>query len=201
MTAHAAPVRDNLMRLLDRIEAETGDGAVSVRDVLGILGPRAFTPMLLVPSLVLVSPASAVPGVPSLLSLLVGLVALQMLLGHARIWLPRVLLDRALDPARFARVMRALRRPVAIVDPLIIERLTWLADKPGNIPALVICATISFFMPLIEFVPFLTSILASAIALFATGMFARDGLFMLLGYGLVAGGAVLVTQALQAVIG
>jgi hypothetical protein len=194
-----APPNDNLTRLLEQIEAETGDGAVSVREVLGILGPRAFTPMLLVPSLVLVSPASAIPGVPSLLSALVGLVALQMLLGHARIWLPRLLLDRALDADRFARVLGALRGPVARVDPLINERLTWLADKPGNIPALAICATVSFFMPLIEFVPFLTSILAGAIALFATGMFARDGLFMLLGYGLVGGGAVLVTQAVQAV--
>jgi hypothetical protein len=200
MTAHTAPARDNLMRLLDRIEAETGDGAVSVRDVLGILGPRAFTPMLLVPSLVLVSPASAIPGVPSLLSMLVGLVALQMLLGHDRIWLPRILLNRALDADRFGRVLRALRGPVARVDPLINERLTWFADKPGNLPALVICATISFFMPLIEFVPFLTSILASAIALFATGMFARDGLLVLLGYTLVAGGAALVVEAVQAVV-
>lgn len=200
MTAHTAPARDNLTRLLDRIESETGDGAVSVRDVLGILGPRAFTPMLLVPSLVLVSPASAIPGVPSLLSMLVGLVALQMLLGHDRIWLPRILLDRALDADRFGRVLRALRGPVARVDPLINERLTWFADKPGNLPALVICATISFFMPLIEFVPFLTSILASAIALFATGMFARDGLLVLLGYTLVAGGAALVVEAVQAVV-
>jgi len=201
MILRPAPPNDNLTRLLDRIEAETGDGAVSVRDVLAILGPRAFTPMLLVPSLVLVSPASAIPGVPSLLSLLVGLVALQMLLGHERIWLPRLLLDRALDASRVTRILRALRGPVAWIDPMINERLTWLADKPGNIPALMICATVAFFMPLIEFVPFLTSILAAAIALFATGMFARDGIFMLTGYGLVSGGAVLVTQAVQAVAG
>lgn len=187
------------MRLLDRIETETGDGAVSVREVLAILGPRAFTPMLLVPSLVLVSPASAIPGVPSLLSLLVGLVALQMLLGQDRIWLPRVLLDRALDAPRVSRVLRALRGPVRWIDPLIDARLTWLADKPGNLPALAICATISFVMPLVEFVPFLTSILATAIALFATGMFARDGVLMLLGYALLGAGAVLVTQAVQAV--
>jgi hypothetical protein len=86
--------RDNLMRLLDQLEHETADGRVSVRDVLELLGPRAFTPMLLVPCLALVSPASAVPGVPSFLSLLVGLVAVQMLFGQSRIWLPVFLLDR-----------------------------------------------------------------------------------------------------------
>lgn len=188
--------RDNLMRLLDRINDETGDDRVSVRDVLRILGPRAFTPMLLVPCLVMVSPVSAIPGVPSFLSLLVGLVAVQMLFGQSRIWLPSVLLDRSLDANRLSRAIGFLRRPVALVDPLINERLTGLADKPGNLPALVAFSVVSFFMPAIEFVPFLTSVLASGMTLFAIGLFARDGAFMLAGYAFFAVGAALVTQTL-----
>jgi len=90
-----------------------------------------------------------------------------------------------------------MRRPVAVVDPWINERLTWLADKPANLPALLIFCTVSFLMPLIEFVPFLTSTLASAMTLFAIELFARDGLFMLAGYTLVATGAVLVAQAVS----
>jgi len=189
--------RDNLMRLLDQLEHETGDGQVSVRDVLELLGPRAFTPMLLVPCLALVSPVSAVPGVPSFLSLLVGLVAVQMVFGQTRIWLPVFLLDRAIDATRLRRAVGVMRRPVAVVDPWINERLTWLADKPANLPALLIFCTVSFLMPLIEFVPFLTSTLASAMTLFAIELFARDGLFMLAGYTLVATGAVLVAQAVS----
>lgn len=189
--------RDNLMRLLDQLEHETGDGQVSVRDVLELLGPRAFTPMLLVPCLALVSPVSAVPGVPSFLSLLVGLVAVQMVFGQTRIWLPVFLLDRAIDATRLRRAVGVIRRPVAVVDPWINERLTWLADKPANLPALLIFCTVSFLMPLIEFVPFLTSTLASAMTLFAIELFARDGLFMLAGYTLVATGAVLVAQAVS----
>ena len=197
-TDQAAPVitgNDNLMRLLDQIEHETSDGQVSVRDVLHVLGPRAFTPMLLVPCLALVSPMSAIPGVPSLLSLLVGLVAVQMLFGQDRIWLPRLLLDRAIRADRLARGIRFLRRPVAVVDPWINERFTWLADKPGNLPVLVIFCVVSFLMPLIEFVPFLTSTLAAGMTLFAVGLFARDGLFVLAGYTFMAAGATLVTQA------
>ncbi|MEI4231393.1 exopolysaccharide biosynthesis protein [Roseovarius sp. D22-M7] len=183
------------MRLLDQLERETGDEQVSVRDVLALLGPRAFTPMLLVPCLALVSPVSAVPGVPSFLSLLVGLVAVQMLFGQTRIWLPRFLLDRAIDAKRLRRAVRYLRRPVALIDPWINERMTWLASKPASVPALLIFCAVSFLMPLIEFVPFLTSTLASAMTLFAIGLFARDGLFMLVGYMLVAAGAALVVQA------
>lgn len=186
--------RDNLMRLLNQLERETGDGQVSVRDVLALLGARAFTPMLLVPCLALVSPVSAVPGVPSFLSLLVGLVAVQMLFGQTRIWLPRFLLDRSIDATRLRRAVRFLRRPVTLIDPWINERLTWLASRPASVPALLIFCTVSFLMPLIEFVPFLTSTLASAMTLFAIGLFARDGLFMLVGYLLVAAGAALVVQ-------
>jgi len=203
--ALARAPNSNLMRLLDRIEAETGDNKVSVRDVLELLGPRAFTPMLLMPCLALVSPVSAIPGVPTFLSLLVGLVAVQMLFGRrsgeTRIWLPRFLLDRSIDAGRLSRAIAFLRRPVGIVDPWINERITWLTDKPGNLPALMIFCVVSFFMPLIEFVPFLTSILAAAMSVFAIGLFARDGVFMLVGYGLLAGGAALVVEAVQAVAG
>lgn len=187
------------MHLLDQVEAETGDDRVSVRDVLHLLGPRAFTPMLLVPCLVIVSPASAIPGVPSFLALLIGLVALQMLFGQHRIWMPHLLLDRSVDAHRLNRAVAWLRRPVALIDPWINERLTWLSDKPGNLPVLVIFCVVSFFMPLIEFVPFLTSILASAMSVFAIGLFARDGLLVLCGYALVLGGALLVVEAAQAI--
>ncbi len=190
--------RDNLMRLLDRIDEETGAEQLSVHDLLELLGPRAFTPMLLVPCLALISPISTIPGVPSFLSLLVGLVAVQMLFGHTRIWLPRFLLTHSLDAARLSRVIAFLRRPVAVVDPWITERLTWVADKPANLPALMIFCVVSFFMPLIELVPFLTSMLASAMAVFAVGLFARDGVLMMVGYALVAAGAALVAQALVA---
>lgn len=189
--------RDNLMQLLDQLEHETCDGRVSVRDVLELLGPRAFTPMLLVPCLVLVSPVSTVPGVPSLLAVLVGLVAVQMLFGQTRIWLPVFMLNRAIDATRLRRTVRYLRRPVAVIDPWINERLTWLAERPANLPALLIFCVVSLLMPLIEFVPFLTSTLASALTVFAIGLFARDGVFMLVGYALVAAGAALVTQAVM----
>ena len=190
--------RDNLMTLLDRIDEKTGDERVSVRDVLELLGPRAFTPMLLVPCLALVSPVSTIPGLPSFLSLLVGLVAVQMLFGQTRVWLPGFLVDRSIDAARLSRAIAFLRRLVAVVDPWINERLTWIADKPANLPALLIFCVASFLMPLIELVPFLTSILATAMALCAVGLFARDGVLMLMGYGCAAAGAALVAKALLA---
>lgn len=189
----------NLGRILDAIAREAVSGRVSVRDVLRVLGPRAFTPMLLVPCLVLVSPVSTIPGVPTVLSCLSGLVAVQMLFGQNRIWLPHALLDRSIDAARLRRAIAFMRRPVSMIDPWIRERLTVLADKPGNLPALCLFCVVSFLMPVIEFVPLLTTVLATAMSFLAIGLFARDGVLMLAGYMLVAAGTVLVRHAALAV--
>ena len=185
----------SLTDMLDLIASEMGDGHVSLRDIMRILGARSLTPLLLVPCIALVSPLSAVPGLPTLLAAVVGLVSLQLLTGRRRLWLPRVLLDRSLHVARLARVLAVMRPTVVRVDRLINERLTLLTDRPWNLPALCLFCIVSFFMPLIEFVPFLTSTLASALALFAVALFARDVLLMLAGYALVGVAALLVVQA------
>lgn len=187
-----------LLELLDFIDAETGDGHISVGDVITLLGPRSLIPLLLLPCLAMVSPLSAVPGVPSILSAIVGLVSAQLLIGQKRLWLPRMLLRRSLHADRVSAMVERLRPLLRRVDPFLHKRLIMLTDRPGNLPALCVFCAVSFFMPAIEFVPFLTSILASAMAVFAVAMFARDGALMLVGYTLVAIGVVLITQATSA---
>ncbi len=187
-----------MLELLDFIDAETGDGHISVGDVITLLGPRSLIPLLLLPCLAMVSPLSAVPGVPSVLSTIVGLVSLQLLIGQKRLWLPRMLLRRSLHADRVSNMVERLRPVLRRVDPFLHKRLIRFTDRPGNLPALCIFCLVSFFMPAIEFVPFLTSTLASAMAVFAVAMFARDGALMLVGYALVAIGVVLIAQAASA---
>src|SRR6056297_1536364 len=119
-----------LLELLDFIDEETGDGHISVGDIISLLGPRSLIPLLLLPCLAMVSPLSAVPGVPSVLSAIVGLVAVQLLIGQKRLWLPDVILRRSLHAERVLAMM--LRR----VDPFLHKRLIRLTDRPGNLPAL-----------------------------------------------------------------
>lgn len=188
-----------LLELLDFIDAETGDGHISVGDVIRLLGPRSLIPLLLLPCLAMVSPLSAVPGVPSVLSAIVGLVAVQLLIGQKRLWLPDVLLRRSLHADRVSAMVKRLRPVMRRVDPCLHQRLIMLTDRPGNLPALCVFCAVSFFMPAIEFVPFLTSTLASAMAVFAVAMFARDGALMLVGYTLVGFGVLLIVQAVSAV--
>ncbi|MTJ05939.1 MAG: exopolysaccharide biosynthesis protein [Sediminimonas qiaohouensis] len=183
---------DNLERLLDQLE-QLGQGRaktdkVSIADIVAALGPRSFGALLLVPSLAIVSPLSAIPTVPTVLAAMIGLVAAQIILDRPALWMPGVLLRRQLANGRLQQGLEALRPLLRRLDPYINERLTFLTDRPGNLAALLLCCVIAFFMPMIEFVPFLTSIVATAMALFGLGIFVRDGLLMLAGYGIVLAG-------------
>lgn len=184
--------RGNLHRLVKHVaEAGSADG-VTLRNIVDTLGPRSFGPMLLVPALAIVSPASAIPTVPTMLCIAIGLIAMQIVLKHDKVWLPEFLLRKRLSARRFEQSLRFLRKLAYWLDPFINERLTALTDRPGNYPALLICCIMPLFMPLIELMPFVTSFVACALALFASGLLFRDGVLMLAGYMVAATGAFFV---------
>ena len=65
--------------------------------------------------------------------------------------------------------------------------------------ALGICISIAAIMPFLELLPMVTSLGATAIALFALGLMVSDGLFVMTGYAVIGGAAVLVNQLVQMV--
>ena len=135
---NSAPLH-TLGELLDRLEAAgngtsghsaAGDGAGECADkdtdegkdndkdavTLGALideiGTRSFGPLLLLAGLVTVMPiVGDIPGVPTVMALLVLLVAGQLLLGREHFWLPRWVLDRRVRRDRLVRALGWLRRP------------------------------------------------------------------------------------------
>lgn len=171
--------------------------AVTVGEIVERLGSRSFAPLLLVPALVMVSPVSTIPGTPTLSALLIGLIAAQALIGRRTLWLPGVLRRRAIPAVRVERAVAFLRRPVGWVESLMRRRLAILAVPPGSHLALLVCLGITLTMPIMEFLPILASVAATAIALIAAGLLGRDGLLVALGYGVAAIG-VLIARTLLA---
>lgn len=190
----------NLHRLVKQVASAGDADGVTLRAIVDKLGPRSFGPMLLVPALAIVSPASAIPTVPTILSFAIGLVAIQILLQHDKVWLPDFLLRKRLSARRFGQSLTFLRKLAYWLDPFINERLTGLTDRPGNFVALAICSVMPLFMPLIELMPFVTSFVACALALFAAGLLFRDGVLMLAGYAVVVSGGVFVYQISEEII-
>ncbi|WP_232796418.1 exopolysaccharide biosynthesis protein [Roseovarius salinarum] len=175
--ARRAPER--LSEVLDALERAAQRGAVSLRDVLAETGERAFAPLLLVPALLLVSPLSSIPGVPVLGAAILILIAGQRLLGRRTPWLPDMLMRRQVSGQRLRAAVAWLRRPAAWVDRRTRRRLGWLLRPPFNHLPLLATLLIAFIMPFLQVVPFAPSLAAAAIALLATGMLTRDGIFVL----------------------
>jgi hypothetical protein len=175
--------------VLDRLD-EAGDGErVSVADIVAELGDRSFAPLLLVPALLMVSPISSIPGTPTMSGAVIALIVVQMILGREAVWLPRFLRDRSLPAHRLDQAVAWLRRPAGWLERIIRPRLGWLTRRPFSYVVLATCFAITLVMPVMELLPAFASIAAFAISLFAIGLLARDGVFVLVGFAVVAAGA------------
>ena len=80
----------NMEQLLDRIRSSTeGKDRVSVGDILAAVGKRSFGPVILVAGLITIAPLIGdIPGMPTLLGLIVLLTLGQLLFRQQHIWLP-----------------------------------------------------------------------------------------------------------------
>jgi hypothetical protein len=187
-----------LSDLLDVLyEAAQGD-TVSVQDVLDHVGDRSTMPIVLVVALVLVSPLSGIPGLPTLSSIVITLALSQTLVGHENLWLPRFLRIRTVQAHRLKSAVEWLRRPTGWIDRHSHPRMRALASGPLRPVTLIVALLTAIVWPFLELLPFVTSIGASAVALMSFGMLTRDGLYVLLGYFVVGGMVAAVLWIVQA---
>lgn len=180
---HEHPPR-NLEQLLDRIrEAACCSDDVSLDMILDEVGRRSFGPLLLLAGLVTLAPLIGdIPGVPTLMALLVLLTAVQVLLRHEHIWLPKWLLNRSLDKEKLERALKWLQRPACFVDRYIRPRLTLFAHDAGAYAIAIVCAMIAIVMPLTEVVLFSANAVGAVLTIFGLSLIARDGLLALSGF-------------------
>jgi hypothetical protein len=159
----------------------------SVGEVIDALGVASYTPLLIVPSLALVSPLSGVPGLSSACGVLIATVSLQQILERPRLWLPGWLRRATISTERARGAMRWFTRPARWLDAFTRRRLHGLVTPPlARLPQ-AICLIFGMVMPLLELFPFTSSILGAIIAIMATGMFMGDGLLVLIGLMLATG--------------
>ncbi|MDN2566648.1 exopolysaccharide biosynthesis protein [Aquibium sp. A9E412] len=182
---------NSLTALLERLERAGRGPRVAVAEIVDTIGARAFSPLLLVPALILISPASGVPGLSSIGGMLIALVAVQIVIGRRTLWLPGMLRRRTVGRDQLDRANRFLRRPAAFVDRWTRRRLAFLTEKPFSIVPALLCLAGGLVIPFFELVPMSSSIIATAVAFFALALVTRDGLLVLIGLAVVSGAATL----------
>ncbi|ESR22676.1 exopolysaccharide biosynthesis protein [Lutibaculum baratangense] len=185
----SAPQPTSLSAVLDTVERVAREHrSVCLTDVRDAMGDRGFGPMLMLPALVIVSPLSGIPTLPTMTALLVALVAVQILAGAKSLWIPRRLGTASLSQAHTERALRALRPMARFVDRLVRPRLRWATGPIAMRAVAVLCLLIALTMPPLEFLPFVSSLAAVVIVVLALALTARDGLLVLLGFALAAAG-------------
>lgn len=152
---------------------------VCIADILDDFGHRSYGPFLVILPLIDLSPLGAIPGVPSLLALMIAIVAVQLLLHRDHIWMPGFIQDRTIRGRKLARALEKVEGVAHFLDSCCAGRLTWLAHGlPVRIAALCIvllCLTV----PPLELLPFASSVPMLAIAAFGVALTVRDGLLMI----------------------
>ncbi|RUR33033.1 exopolysaccharide biosynthesis protein [Vreelandella nanhaiensis] len=178
----------NLTELLEKMEQmQHGAPKVSVEDIVDAVGHRSFGPLLLIAGLITLAPVIGdIPGMPTLMALLVLLVSTQLLAGRKTFWLPKWMLNRSVSRKRFDKAIHAMRKPAKWVDGLLGTRFKWMTGYVGIRATALACLLVALAMPPMEFIPFTANGAGLALTLFGLGLVARDGLVLSLGFLITA---------------
>lgn len=197
---HRGPVED----IVARLGATAGGRAhVTLGDIIAAFGDRSFLPVMMVPALLVFSPLSGIPLLPTVCGLLIALIAAQMIWpGRNALWLPRRLTRLRLSGDRARRAVHWLGRAARWLDARARTRLGFLVTRaPGRKLLETCCLVAGLSMPFLELVPFSSSVLALSVLLMSTGMLSRDGLFALSGLAVMSLAPVVPLLAVGAVLG
>ncbi|OAN67851.1 exopolysaccharide synthesis protein [Sulfitobacter sp. EhC04] len=175
-----------LSRLLDGMDHAARRDTVSVQDVLTEFGDRTITPFILLIAVLLVSPISGIPGMPTIAASIIVIMSVQALSGRRRLWLPGFLLRRTIASDRLRKAVSWMRKPCAFLDRHSQQRLVFLTRGPMRWITLAACAVIPLGWPPLEVLPMVSSIGGGTVALLAYGLYTKDGVYVLLGYIMIA---------------
>ncbi|MCL7943356.1 exopolysaccharide biosynthesis protein [Marinobacter sp. ATCH36] len=188
----------SMQQLLDQIrESATGSGQVSVNAILNGVGERSFGPLVLLAGLITVAPLIGdIPGVPTILGLVVLLTLGQLLFRRHSIWLPSWISRRSVPRQKLLKGLEWLQKPARFLDRWTGPRLVFLVDGPGLYIMAIICMAVAMAMPLMEVVPFSANGGGAALMAFGLAIVARDGLLAILAVSFTLGTGWLVLTSL-----
>ncbi len=174
--------------MLDVIEEKANDSTseVTFEDVLEAIGERAFGPLLLLLGLIVVAPlVGDIPGVPTIIGLMVLLICGQLLIGRRQFWFPGWIRTRSITATRIQKIVKKTRTPARWVDRLLRPRLQWLVSGPGLQVIAGLSGAVALAMPLMEVVPFSANLAGAILTAFGLALIGRDGVFAIVAHLLV----------------
>jgi len=189
MTGEIQSLSD-LLKALEQL-AETREH-ITLERVLNAVGERSFGPVLLLAGLILFSPLSGIPGMPTLMGILVLLTSVQMLMLRRYLWLPKWLLARSIPKKPLIQGLKWVEKPAAVLDRSLRPRLGIMVYRAGTIATAGICSAIALLLPVMEIIPFSASLAGLALFAFGLALISRDGALELLAFTLTGAALALI---------
>ncbi|HMG49819.1 MAG TPA: exopolysaccharide biosynthesis protein [Inquilinus sp.] len=172
---------------------------IAIADILAAFGDRAFGALMLVFAAPNALPTP--PGTSSVLGAPLLFITFQLMIGRPVLCLPRLITQRSVARADFARLVDRMAPWLEKAERLLRPRLTILigpvADRFIGAACLLLAVILFLPIPLGNIVP------ALAIAAFAIGLIERDGVAVSVGWAATAAAAgilVAISAALWAAL-
>lgn len=189
--------RRSLTALLDRLADETEGEEVSVGDLLSIVGPRSYGPIIVILGFAAVSPLTIIPGATWVIALITLLFAGQIVMGFNRPWIPDRLLNFKFKRDHLIAGAKGIRGWAEVSDRILAPRLPFLTRKPFIRLIALMCVAAAIVTFPLGFVPFGPMLPGITILVFGIGLMARDGALILLAGASLFGSFLILIRLLE----
>jgi hypothetical protein len=160
--------------------------------VARIDGDEGLGPILFVLTLPVMLPLP--PGVSMVMALPILVVAPQIATGRRRLWLPDWLARRTIKHKDLVKLLQRVLPPLRRVERVVRPRAEYLTGRTGG--ALVGAACTLIGLILVLPLPFANLLPSWSLGAFSIGLTRRDGLFVIVGYALLAAALGVIALAL-----
>jgi len=186
--AEETSLADRLAPLLREDEAQIRLDAMVAR----IDGNEGLGPILFVLTLPVMLPLP--PGVSMVMALPILVVAPQIATGRRKLWLPDWLARRTVKHKDLVKLLKRVLPPLRRVERVVRPRAEFLTGRTGEALAGVACSLLGLILVLP--LPFANLLPSWSLGAFSIGLTRRDGLFVVLGYALLAAALAVIALAL-----
>ena len=168
------PARSRLSDELRRLIETFAERSVTLREVMAVLRGRGYTLLLILLALPFCTPIP-LPGLSTPFGLVIAVIGFRLSLRQAP-WLPARLLDTALPPRFFARLLSAGRWVIRLLEWGLRPRRVALVERGALHHVYGVMVLVSGLLLLLPLpVPFSNSLPALVVILTAAALMERDG--------------------------
>ena len=178
---HLRPLQE-LVISLQQLCLKNHGTKVSIGDIVKMLGPRSFAPLVLAVGLIGITPLDSIPTLPTTFGVIILLTVGQMLIGQKSLWLPDIIARRAVKADRLKSALDWLKPHAARADKWLGVRLRFFTQGVFLLAVAVCCAILAALMPMLELVPLISTVPSLAFTAFGIALLMHDGVAAVAGF-------------------